>query len=184
MNQNLYIWINFINETNINITDLRIKLLKFWIKTDIKLKDKFNYIIRIKDFKETFTIDIDDIINFLIIKCELKNINIIKYKLDLYANYKYLIHYFLLDFNLKEQDKEYIENISIKIIEKEIYIDKEKFKELKVELVNDTIIDVSTLRTGFDLDEVISKINNRVLNEKLIYFILQMRKKVLTYKLI
>jgi hypothetical protein len=51
-------------------------------------------------------------------------------------------------------------------------------------LVNDTIIDVSTLRTGFDLDEVISKINNRVLNEKLIYFILQMRKKVLTYKLI
>lgn len=184
MKKTLNIRINFYKETNINISQIKLHLLKLWIKSEIKIHNKFNCSVKIINFKNTFDLDISDIINYLLIRAWLSDIRAIKYKLDLYSNYEYLIHYFLLDFNLDIKDKEYLEDVSKKIIESLTYIDKEKIKQWKIEFINETIIDVSTLRTGFELDKVISKINNKILNEKLIYFILKMRENILTYKLI
>ena len=184
MKQKLSIRINFNKETDIDTSRIKLELLKMWVKSEIKVNNKFTCSIKILNFENSFDLDTQDIINYLLIRSWIGDIKVIKYKLDLNSDYRYFINYFLLDFNLNIKQKEYLEKITIKIIESLAYIDKEKLKEWKIELVNETIIDASTLRTGFELDEVISKINNKVLNEKLIYFILKMRERVLTYMLI
>ena len=53
----------------------------------------------------------------------LKYIKEIDYKLDFYTDYKYFLHYILLDFNLEKEEREYIKKIVLKLIESKTFLD-------------------------------------------------------------
>lgn len=181
MKNKLEIEIIFENSTEFNTTKIKVELIKLWFKAEVSKINSFTCLIEIKTFEISFNLDIIDVISFILFKAKLNNIKEIKYKLEYCSNYLHILHYFLLDFELKEDEKEYITWLFTKIIETPIYLNKDLFKEWKIRLKNKNIINLENLRKIFFLDKKILHINNSALKEKLMRFILDIRSKIWTY---
>lgn len=181
MKRKLEIKIIFENWTEININKIKVELIKLWLKVEVLKIDNITCLIEIQTFEISFSLDIVDVISYVLMKAKLLSAKEIKYKLEYYADYMHILHYFLLDFNLAKEEKEHVSWLFSKIIETPIYLDKELLQKWKIRLKNKNIINLDNLRKIFLLDKKILYINNSALKEKLMRFILDTRSKVWSY---
>jgi len=183
MKNTLDIKITFNKGYEINRIKIKLELLKLWFNTEVNVLEN-TCLIKIKWFEARFDLNLLDIIEHILLKMNLKYIKEIDYKLDFYTDYKYFLHYILLDFNLEKEEREYIKKIVLKLIESKTFLDWEKLKELQIVEKNKNPVTIGNIRNIFDLDHKLFKMNNYILREKLIKFIIGMRGKVWIYKVI
>ncbi|MDD3793878.1 MAG: hypothetical protein PHI37_03640 [Candidatus Gracilibacteria bacterium] len=165
----------------INTNKIKVELIKLGIKPELIQKSENICLIEFKTFEISFDLAIVDLICYILLKSKLKNVEKVNYKLEYYDDYNHILHYFLLDFELQESEKQHISQLFNKIINTPIYLNKELFQEGKIRLKNKNIINLESLRKIFFLDKKMLYINNCALKEKLMRFILDTRSKVGSY---
>lgn len=175
--------IKIILENNINFdkNKIAVELIKLWLNKPI-VDINWNQIeITIKTFEISFNLDILDIIFYTIVKCKITYIEEINYKLSYYEDYELLFHYFLLDFNLKTEEKEYLTIFLKKLVEAPYFLWKKEYSEWKIKIKNIYIINRENLFKLYMLDPKILKIDNTELKEKMVDFVINAKSRQWKY---
>lgn len=181
MKRKLEIEIIFDDSVTFNINKIKAEIIKLWLKADVIQKDENICLIELKTFEISFWLWIMDLISHILVKSKLKSVKKVNYNLEYFSNYEHILYYFLLDFDITNDEKEAIKDIFLKIMETPTYLNKDLFEKWFVMLKNKNVINLDSLRKIFYLDKKILYINNSALKEKLMRFILDMRSRVGSY---
>lgn len=178
MKHELKINIILTNQIDIDKKKIIVELLKLWLdKPNVDINwNKIEIII--KTFEISFNLDVLDVIFYVIFKCKIIDMEEITYKLSYYEDYGLLFHYFLLDFKLENEEKEYLTDFLKKLVEAPYFLWKKEYSEWKIKIKNYYIINRENLFKFFTLDSKILKINNPELKEKMIDFIINTRSRL------
>ncbi|MGE4444367.1 MAG: hypothetical protein AB7E37_05225 [Candidatus Altimarinota bacterium] len=178
MKHELKINIILTNQIDIDKKKIIVELLKLGLdKPNVDINGNKIEII-IKTFEISFNLDVLDVIFYVIFKCKIIDMEEITYKLSYYEDYGLLFHYFLLDFKLENEEKEYLTDFLKKLVEAPYFLGKKEYSEGKIKIKNYYIINRENLFKFFTLDSKILKINNPELKEKMIDFIINTRSRL------